>query len=143
MPKIFALISINWPNFCGSPHAIKSQLFYGYKERAKRNQNTRSKQRHNVAWLILTIVRIVEIDNALPAIVLYGINNCLMIIRSHADREIQQARRRGKHLKVCKTKRRISGLISGGRDSSDLLLPRSLPLSFSLSFSHSLECITM
>lgn len=53
---------------------------------------------------VLTIVRVVEINNALPAIVLDGIDNRLMIIRTHADSEIQETRRRRKHLKVCKTK---------------------------------------
>jgi len=49
---------------------------------------------------VLTIVRVVEINNALPAIVLDGIDNRLMIIRTHADSEIQETRRRRKHLKV-------------------------------------------
>lgn len=47
-------------------------------------------------------MRVVEINNALPAVVLDGIDNRLMIIRTHADSEIQQARRRGEHLEVCK-----------------------------------------
>lgn len=48
--------------------------------------------------MLLTIVRIVEICDLLPAIESNGVYNRLMVVGSHADGKVQKSRGRGKHL---------------------------------------------
>lgn len=54
-----------------------------------------------------TVVTIVKVNNFLPSVMAYGINNCFVVVGSHAYGEIQETRRWRQHLKSKKKKKQI------------------------------------